>query len=177
MVFVDGQPGELWPPTYHGTGTEEIFGGGACPDKPYAGPYTGFHMVESPDFAGKHAMYRWYLADPIRFERSLVWTLEHGHANSYENDYTSVAFWYQQEPHAAFPVLPDVKARLPRFPDLVWRADAARGRAKQEMDRLLQQGLPPEELQRRIAGGTAARTALAEGRLEEAIALFEGTKG
>ena len=154
----------------------EIFGGGACPDTPYWGPYTGFHMVENRDFAGKHAMYRWYLADPIRFERSLVWTLEHGHANSYENDYSSVAFWYQREPHGAFPTLPDVKARLPRFPDLVWRADASRARAKIEMDRMFQQGLPQEELAQRIATGNAARTALAEGRLEEAIALFEGTK-
>lgn len=177
MVFVDGQPGELWPPTYHGTGSEEIFGGGACPDKPYAGLYTGFHMVESPDFSGKHAMYRWYLTDPIRFERSLVWSVEHGHANSFENDYTSVAYWYQQEPHAAFPALQDVTARLPRFSDLVWRADAARGRAKQELDRLLMQGLPPEDLGRILANGAAARDALVEGRLEEAIALFKGAKG
>ena len=177
MVFVDGRPGQTWPPAYHGTGTEEIFGGGACPDVPYAGPYTGFHMVENRDFAGKHAMYRWYLADPIRFERSLVWTLEHGHANSFENDYTSVAFWYQREPHAAFPALPDVKARLPRFPDLVWRADAARGRAKEEMDRLLRQNLPQQELQKKLESGHAARKALAEGRLEDAIRLFESAQG
>ena len=148
MIFVDGRPGEQWPPTYHGTGTEEIFGGGACPDKPYAGPYTGFHMVENCDFAGKNAMYRWYLTDPIRFEHCLVWTVEHGHANSYENDYTSVAYWYQQEPHAKFPVLPDVTARLPQVSDLVWRADAAPGRAGQEMSAALMQGLSPEELGR-----------------------------
>ena len=28
MVFIDG---DTWPPSIHGTGTEEIFGGGACP--------------------------------------------------------------------------------------------------------------------------------------------------
>ena len=177
MVFVDGQPGQQWPPTYHGTGTEEIFGGGACPDKPYAGPYTGFHMVENTDFAGKHAMYRWYLADPIRFERSLVWTVEHGHANSFENDYSSVAYWYQQEPHVAFPALPEVKARIPRFPEVVWQADALRARAKEEMDRLMKQGLPQQELQRIFAQGRAARAALAAGRLEEAISLYKGMKG
>ena len=45
MVFVDG---EAWPPSIHGTGTEEIFGGGACPAREYAGPYHGFHLIESP---------------------------------------------------------------------------------------------------------------------------------
>ncbi len=116
MVFVDGRPADLWPPTYHGTGSEEIFAGGACPNHAYAGPYTGFHMVESPDHAGKNAMYRWYLVDPIRFTRSLVWTIEHGHDNNYANDYTSVAYWYQIEPHAPFPALPPLQSRLPRFP-------------------------------------------------------------
>jgi hypothetical protein len=51
-------------------------------------------------------MYRWWLADPIRFERSLAWTIEHGHDNNYANDYTSLAYWYQTEPHAPFPALP-----------------------------------------------------------------------
>jgi hypothetical protein len=73
-------------------------------------------------------MYRWYLADPIRFERSLTWTIEHGHDNNYENDYTSVAYWYQLEPHGEFPPLPECQARLPRFSKEVWQADAARQR-------------------------------------------------
>jgi hypothetical protein len=110
---VDGLPGEQWPPVYHGTGSEEVFGGGAGPNQAYTGPYTGFHLIESSDYAGKNAMYRWYLPDPIRFERSLVWTIEHGHANNYENDYTSVAYWYQIEPHAPFPTLLEARARLP----------------------------------------------------------------
>jgi hypothetical protein len=42
MVFVDG---EAWPPSIHGTGTEEIFGAGACPVREFAGPYHGFHLV------------------------------------------------------------------------------------------------------------------------------------
>jgi len=115
MVFVDGQPGGQWPPTYPGTGTEEIFGGGACPNEAYTGPYTGFHLVENKNFAGKSAMYRWYLTDPIRFEHSLTWTIEHGHDNNYGNDYTSVVYWYQFEPHAPFPPMPEASARLPRL--------------------------------------------------------------
>jgi hypothetical protein len=130
MVFVDGQQAEQWPPALHGTGSEEIFGGGACPNRAYSGPYTGFHMVENRDFAGKNAMYRWYLADPIRFGRSLTWTIEHGHDNDRANDYTSVAYWYQVEPHAAFPALLPLDMRLPRLSDALM--DAERERAAVE---------------------------------------------
>jgi len=51
-------------------------------------------------------MYRWFVHDPVRFRRSIRWTIEHGHANNFENDYSSVAYWYQTEPHKPFPVLP-----------------------------------------------------------------------
>jgi hypothetical protein len=110
MVFVDGEP---WPPSIHGTGTEEIFGGGACPAREYAAPYSGFHLVESADFAGLVGAYRWMVHDPIRFARSLRWTVEHGHANNFANEYASVAYWYQTEPHATFPVLPSRDALQP----------------------------------------------------------------
>lgn len=173
MIFVDGQPGDQWPPTYHGTGSEEIFGGGACPNEAYTGPYTGFHMVENPDHAGKNAMYRWYLTDPIRFERSLVWTIEHGHDNNYENDYTSVAYWYQIEPHAPLPALPEVSARLPRFPELVFRVDAARARFKTRMDRLGQRAADQEERKHLRTVFSEANTAILEGRLAEALAKLE----
>lgn len=113
MVFIDG---ERWPPSVHGTGTEEIFGGGACPAHEYAGPYHGFHLIEAPDYAGLVGAYRWFVHDPIRFTRSLRWTVEHGHANNFANEYASVAYWYQTEPHAAFPVLPARNALRPFLP-------------------------------------------------------------
>jgi hypothetical protein len=103
MVFIDG---DEWPPSIHGTGSEEVFGGGACPSVEYAGPYSGFHLIESPDYAGLVGMYRWYVHDPIRFTRSIRWTIEHGHANNFASEYSSVAYWYQDEPHAPFPALP-----------------------------------------------------------------------
>ena len=114
MVFIDG---DVWPPSIHGTGTEEVFGGGACPTHEYASPHHGFHLVESPDFAGLIGAYRWFVPDPIRFTRSLRWTIEHGHANNFANEYASVAYWYQTEPHAPFPVLPDREALRPPLPD------------------------------------------------------------
>jgi len=114
MIFVDG---EKWPPSLHGTGTEEIFGGGACPNVEYAGPYTGFHLVSSKDFAGKQSMYRFCVNDPVRFRKSIRVTLEHGHANDLGNDYSSTAFWYQKEPHGPFPKLLGRAERLPRAAD------------------------------------------------------------
>lgn len=113
MIFIDG---EEWPPSIHGTGTEEIFAGGPCPSSEFSGPYTGFHLVENENFSGKNGMYRWYITDPVRFTSSLRWSIEHGHANNFENDYSSVAYWYQTEPHAPFPALPPVHERLPRVP-------------------------------------------------------------
>lgn len=110
MVFIDG---DRWPPSIHGTGTEEVFGGAASPNVEYAGLYAGYHLIENPDYSGVTAMYRWYAEDPIRFTESIRWTIEHGHANNWAADYCSVAFWYQDEPHADFPALPARDAMLP----------------------------------------------------------------
>jgi hypothetical protein len=120
MVFIDGEP---WPPSIHGTGTEEIFGGGACPCSEYTGPYTGIHLIENENFAGKNGMYRWYVADPVSFGESLRMSIEHGHANNFENDYSSVAYWYQSEPHAPFEALPPAAQRLPRFPEALFKIE------------------------------------------------------
>ncbi len=115
MIFVDGAK---WPPTYPGTGHEEVFGAGCCPDQEYSGLYTGFYLIENlnGNFGGKNQMYRFYVNDPVRFRKSIRVTIEHGHANNFENDYTSTAFWYQKEPHKAFPPLPSAQERLPSWP-------------------------------------------------------------
>ena len=161
MVFVDGEP---WPPRLHGTGHEEVFGAGACTLREYASPYSGFHLVESPEFRGLVGMYRWYVADPIRFDRSLRWTIEHGHANNFANGYASVAYWYQREPHAPFPPLPprdEMRQPLPDdFADL--RAEVLAG-----MLRLLG---PAENLHRMAAFAEPyyrGEFALARARLAE----------
>lgn len=115
MIFVDGVK---WPPTYPGTGHEEIFNSGCCPEMESWGPYTGFYLVENlrARFGGKNQMYRFYLNDPVRFKKSIRVTIERGHANNRENDYTSTAFWYQTDPHKAFPSIPKPLERLPGWP-------------------------------------------------------------
>lgn len=122
MIFIDD---DTWPPSLHGTGTEEVFAGGPTPDVEFAGLYTGFLMVENAhrkDFMGTNALYRWYVPDPIRFQKRVKMTIEHGHANQAANNYASVTYWYQQEPHAPFPALPGVAERRPNLPQSFWEA-------------------------------------------------------
>jgi len=111
MVFIDG---ESFPPSIHGTGSEEIFGGGACPTTEYSGPYTGFHCIENKlgmTFLGINGMYRFYLTDALRFHKSIRVSIEHGTGNNKSNDYSSVAFWYQQRVNKERPPLPPISER------------------------------------------------------------------
>ncbi len=53
-----------------------------------------------------------------RFVSTTLLTLtpiEHGHANHRSDNYFSVAYWYQTEPHTAFPALPALEQRIPRI--------------------------------------------------------------
>jgi hypothetical protein len=118
MIFIDG---EIWPPSIHGTGTEELFGLAYCPTYEYTTLYCGFQLISKEDWSGKNAAYRFFLFDPIRFKKSIKITIEHGHANNLSNDYSSVAFWYQTEPHSHFPTMPSPEERLPREPEYYWK--------------------------------------------------------
>jgi hypothetical protein len=114
MIFIDGEP----LPSLHGTGTEDYF----CAAFGYPGgqasmPYHGISLAgptEGPEaYSGKWTMYRFHVEDPIQFQKSLRVTIEHGHANVHADDYSSVAYWYQAEPHDPFPPLAPVEMRLP----------------------------------------------------------------
>lgn len=114
MIFIDGEP---WPPSLHGTGTEDYVNTAFGPTQVYSGPYHGI-IVNSGDsewhWKGKNSIYRYHVEDPIRFRKSIRVTIEHGHANKLSNDYSSTAYWYQLEPHKPFPELLPVEARMPR---------------------------------------------------------------
>jgi hypothetical protein len=114
MIFVDG---EAWPPELHGTGTEDYFNMAFCPRTEYCAPYHGLTLYSGNSewpWKGKNSMYRFHIEDPIRFQKSIRVTIEHGHANKLSNDYSSTAYWYQEEPHAPFPALLPVEQRMPR---------------------------------------------------------------
>lgn len=109
MIFIDGDE----QPTLNGTGTEDYFNTAFCPSQVYSGPYSGITVQENTNFLGKTSLYRFHIEDPIMFEKSIRVTIEHGHGNDLENDYSSTAYWYQAEPHAPFNPLPDAEGRRP----------------------------------------------------------------
>lgn len=110
MFFIDG---EKWPPSIHGTGLEDYFNNGWGFQEEFNYPFVGYSLKGNKDWTGPHTMYRFHIADPIYFQTALRGTIEHGHANRRSDDYSSVAYWYQTEPHKAFPVLPALPNRLP----------------------------------------------------------------
>ncbi len=111
MIFIDG---EAWPPSLHGTGTEDYFNTAYAPAIKFDAPYHGVTLPGGPNWSGKISLYRFHIEDPIHFKRSIRVTIEHGHGNHRSDDYSSTAYWYQLEPHAPFPALPPVEQRLPR---------------------------------------------------------------
>lgn len=98
MIFIDGEP---WPPSLHGTGTEDYFNAAwGFPSGEYAGPYHGVTLLNDRyEYYGKMTAYRWHIEDPVHFKESIRVSFEHGHANDQGNEYSSVAFWYQSAPH------------------------------------------------------------------------------
>lgn len=111
MIFVDG---EKWPPSLHGTGTEDYFLSAYGFPTRYEGPYHGVLQTgDTYDWTGRWIVYRFHVEDPVIFSKSIRVTIEHGHANDRADEWTSVAYWYQTEPHARFVEMPRASDRLP----------------------------------------------------------------
>ncbi len=111
-------------PTINGTGTEDYFGGSYNFEnqqthqyETFTAPFTGLAQVIKPDglydSQQRFGMYRWHIPDPVRFQQDLKVTIQDlgwqsgGRYLPLQDDIASTAFWYQAEPHAPFPVLPD----------------------------------------------------------------------
>ena len=123
--YLDGD--NPWP-TICGTGTEDYFGGAWNFEFPrgeygvFSSPYTGLPQVIKPDglyrSQQRFGLYRWHIVDPIRFRQDLKVTIQAlgwrsalGGGRRYlpmQDDIASTAFWYQSEPHAAFPTFPGI---------------------------------------------------------------------
>jgi hypothetical protein len=114
MIFIDG---DVWPPSLHGTGTEDYFNTAWCPTQERCYPSHGIILAGEKNWGGKITLYRYHIEDPVIFNRSIRVTIEHGHNNRRSDDYCSTAYWYQEEPHRSFPPLPDAKQREP-LPDV-----------------------------------------------------------
>ncbi len=112
MFFIDGAS----EPSINGTGAEDYFlGAYSFGGQPFAYALFGAPVVGQELAGSRSSVYRFHLDSPIPFSRSIKATIEHGHANSRSDNYFSVAYWYQTEPHAAFPPLASVEDRLPRL--------------------------------------------------------------
>jgi hypothetical protein len=112
MFFVDGES----RPSINGTGSEDYFlGAWDFGGHPFSYRLYGAPVVGEERAGGKSSVYRFHLDSPITFTKSLRASIEHGHANHRSDNYYSVAYWYQTEPHAAFPALPSVDQRIPRL--------------------------------------------------------------
>jgi hypothetical protein len=79
--------------------------------------YSGLPLVRRRDGVYKlqqrFGLYRWHIMDPIRFAKDLRVTIQAlgwqsgGRDLPLQHDIASVAYWYQAEPHAPVPALPD----------------------------------------------------------------------
>ncbi|HWR54020.1 MAG TPA: glycoside hydrolase family 172 protein [Bryobacteraceae bacterium] len=118
--FMDG---DRQFPTIAGTGTEDYFCGSYNFEnkekrqyEEFTTPYTGLAQVIKPDglyqSQQRFGLYRWHIADPVRFESDLRVTIQAlgwrggGKYLPLKDDIASVAYWYQVEPHGPFPKLP-----------------------------------------------------------------------
>jgi len=110
MIFIDGEP---FPPSLHGTGLEDYFNTAWCPVQQFSSPYHGISRPGDLNWSGCITYYRFHIQDPVMFRRSIRVTIEHGHANRRNDEYASVAYWYQREPHKAVPPIPPVAERMP----------------------------------------------------------------
>ena len=107
MIFIDGEE----KASLLGTGTEDFFNTSWCPKTIFAHPYYGYARVNNDN--GWTHVYRFFIADPIYFNKSFKGTIEHGHNNNLTLDISSVAYWYQSEA-GVLPPAPTKAARAPK---------------------------------------------------------------
>ena len=106
MIWVDGYK---WPPDLHGTGSEDYL------NQAWGMQDTAFLRNGSSIFEhntrGYQTSYVHHIENPVRFQREVKVTIEHGHGNHLCNEMASVAYWYADRPTPARPC-PSVARRL-----------------------------------------------------------------
>jgi len=122
MMYIDGAE----KPQIHGTGAEDYYLGawcyGGCGINPFGDAKPTFDYSEygnplngGDDRGAQWMVYRFHSESPVVFNKSIKVTIEHGHANHRSDNYYTVGYWYQAEPHLPFPELPDVEDRIPQL--------------------------------------------------------------
>jgi hypothetical protein len=94
----------------HTPGTEDEYGSCWGFGGTFAYPYCGYIQNEK----GNNRMYRWYLPNPVRFQKSLKVEIQDIYNfGPGADDYTSTAYWYQEEPHQPFTLQPFAERTAP----------------------------------------------------------------
>lgn len=104
FFYIDGRE----EASIKGTGTEDYFQGGwYFIDGEFNGLYHG--LIKRDVKNAFVQCYRFHFLDRINFEKSILFDIEHGQRpnNEARADYSSVAYWYQNEPHQPFEPLPE----------------------------------------------------------------------
>ena len=78
--------------------------------------WNQYHNDDCPPMRG---FYRWHIPDPVFFEENLKVTVQqigvsHNGLFERQDDLSSVAYWYQSEPHQKFEELLPAEKRWPR---------------------------------------------------------------
>jgi hypothetical protein len=95
----------------HTPGTEDEYG--SCWEDPNWRTFSAIYCGHPLNQNGINRMYRWYVANPVRFQKRLKVEIQNQHENGTpttnldSDDYTSLAFWYQDGSQKV--------ARLPSF--------------------------------------------------------------
>ncbi len=126
MIYIDGET----TPSLAGTGTEDYFCD-AWGMRESMSPYYGCTLCEGFYRPGqKTTMYRFHIEDPIPFRKSIRVTIEHGSENNRADNLSSVAYWYQTEPHTPFTTLASVYERLTEDGRVLYEAQMLEKRAQ-----------------------------------------------
>ena len=125
--------GDTRYPTLADNGTEDYFGGAwgfssfntdRCEndEQPFSTPYLGMPLARRDNMNGgrRFSLYRWHLLDCVGFSKDIKVTVDtlncwrKGGFHPLAEDISSVAYWYQSEPHIAFERLPECAMRWDR---------------------------------------------------------------
>lgn len=168
MITIDGED----VPSIWGTGTEDYFLSAWGMEKALT-PYFGVPFFDQFGIVGGHtSAYRWHINDPVVFSKSIKvqfetfgWIspdeTERRVASSWnprEDDYASVAFWYQTGTPSPQPLVPHARDRhlpsIDRLVVLAWEQQLG------QINSLDQEDLPRLEYDGRRAVSPSQRTVL-----------------
>ncbi|MFA6126035.1 MAG: glycoside hydrolase family 172 protein [Bacteroidales bacterium] len=132
-IYIDGEKdASIW-----GTGTEDYFLSAWGLQSGVNTPYFGTVFFDQWGIVGGHtSAFRWHLADPIVFEKGIKVTIEHygwispdenkerrAHSwNEREDDFASVAFWYQTGQPSGQTAIPPAEERILPNLDVIFPA-------------------------------------------------------